>query len=43
MKAGTKGTKRYKYPTVPRAKKVQIGTQPFRVYLLYPDPDRGLP
>ena len=30
MKAGTKGTKRYKYPTVPTGKKVQIGTTPFR-------------
>ena len=39
MNAGTKGTKRYKYPTVPKAKKVQIGTQPFGVYLLYLDPD----
>lgn len=37
MKAGTGGTKRYKHPTVPTAKKVQIGTQPFRVYLLYLD------
>ncbi len=39
MNAGTKGTKRYKYPTVPKAKKVQIGTQPYGVYLLYLDPN----
>lgn len=29
------GTDRYMYPFVPKPKKVQIGTQPFRVYLLY--------
>lgn len=29
------GTDRYMYPFVPKPEKVQIGTQPFRVYLLY--------
>jgi hypothetical protein len=29
------GTDRYMYPFVPKPKKVQIGTTPFRVYLLY--------
>lgn len=37
------GTERYMYPSVPKGIKVQIGTTPFRVYLLYlpqtlPDP-----
>ena len=32
---GTKGTDRYKRVHVPKPKKVQIGTEAFRLYLLY--------
>lgn len=41
MNAGTKGTKRYKYPTVPTVKKVQIGTTPFRGVPFVPTPKQA--
>ena len=41
MNAGTKGTKRYKYPTVPTGKKVQIGTTPFRGVPFVPTPKQA--
>lgn len=37
-----KGTKRYKYPTVPTGKKVQIGTTPFRGVPFVPTPKQAL-
>ena len=36
-----KGTKRYKYPTVPTGKKVQIGTAPFRGVPFVPTPQQA--
>jgi|GEM_PF-2794160 len=41
MNAGTKGTKRYKYQTVPTGKKVQIGTTPFRGVPFVPTPKQA--
>ena len=41
MNAGTRGTKRYTYPTVPKGKKVQIGTTPFRGVPFVPTPDKA--
>ena len=41
MNVGTKGTKRYKYPTVPTGKKVQIGTTPFRGVPFVPIPKQA--
>ena len=41
MNVGTNGTKRYKYPTVPTGKKVQIGTTPFRGVPFVPIPKQA--
>jgi len=36
-------TKRYMYLSVPKGIKVQVGTAPIRVYLLYLTPQRARP